>query len=149
MIGARDLLDSRPKWKATFAEEFFDSGTVTETGQTTIVATPNVTSGDEAVFPFLLQVVGTGLTADETASVSIDWYTSSAATDIIAGATAFTQLTASVPTASEGWPGDLTTFNAGKDMIPLPPFHRVRWTLAGGTISLDFIIKISYLKLSF
>ena len=82
---------------------------------------------------------------DETNTVKIDWYLEAAGA-IAIGTTTFTQLTASVLTVVEAWPGDVTAFNAGRDNVPLFPFCKITHTLAGTTKSMEYGIYLSYLK---
>jgi len=148
MASNSTILTARPKWKNAFNEVFYSSGTITVTGNSGIIATPNVLSGGEAVFPLFFVAVGTGLATDETCAVTMGWYGDAAGNGGAIGTTTFATMTAGAPIpAAEAWPGDVTFYNAGRDMIPFLPFRQINWTLAGTTISLSFIIYASYLKL--
>ena len=148
-IGETQLLNARPKWNATFHATLRSSGTVTVTGNTGIIAVPGVTSGDEAVFPLFFVAVGTDQAGDETNDLTIDWYGDSGGIGGILATITFAQLTAGSPTDIETWPGDITAIyaNAGRDLLPLLPYHRITHTLAGTTISMSYIIYMSSLSM--
>lgn len=147
-MSAQAMMDARGKWKNTFNATFYQSATVVATGNTGIIATPLVTSGDEAIFPLFLVAVGTNMLTDETNDLTIDWYGDAAGNGGAIGTTTFNQLTAGSLTDLEAWPGDVTAYNAGRDMVPLFPYHKITHTLAGITKSMAYTIYLSYLKLT-
>lgn len=137
---------SCPRWKATFNDVYYSSGTVVATGNTGIVASTSLISlPGTAIFPTLFIAVGASMTTDETNDITIDWYGDSAGNGGAIGTTTFNQLTAGSLTDLEAWPGDFTAYNAARDLVPLPPYHKITHTLAGTTKSMSYIIYISYL----
>jgi len=147
MASNKTVTDTASRWLSTFNEIFYSSGTIAVTGNSGIIATPNVVSGGVALHPLFFVGVGTGLATDETCTVTIGWYGDAAGNGGALGTTSFAAMTAGAPIPpAEAWPGDVTFFNAGRDLVPLLPFRQINWTLAGTTISLSFILYISYLK---
>lgn len=146
-MSALAMMDASVRWLATYNYSFYSSGTVVATGNTGIIATPLVTSGDVAIFPLFLTAVGAAMTTDETNDLTIDWYADAAGNGGIIGTTTFNQLTAGSLTDLEVWPGDVTAYNAGRDLVPLMPFHKITHTLAGTTKSMSYIIYLSYLTM--
>lgn len=134
------------KWDAVYGATFYQSATVVVTGSTGIIATPLVVSGAEAIFPLFFTATGTNMLTDETNILTIDWYADAAGTGGIIGTTTFNQLTAGSLTDLEVWPGDVTAYNAGRDLVPLMPFMEITHTLAGTTKSMEYLIQLSYLK---
>lgn len=128
----------RPVWY----QALYTSATVTGNGSSGITST-GPTGIVPARFPILFHLLGENITTDETLDVTIQWFDN--VTAGILGTTTFDQLTASTLRDYEGWPGDVTVFNAGRDLIPLPPYMNVTWTLAGTTKSMNFIVYMDYL----
>jgi len=133
------------KWKAVFSESFYQSPTVVITGDTGIVATPGSASGYTARHPLYLLATGTNMLTDETNILTIDWYANAAGSGGAIGTTTFNQLTAGSLTDMEIWPGDVTAYAAGRDLVPLPPFMKITHTLAGTTKSMEYTITLSYM----
>jgi len=123
---------------------FYQSATVVATGDTGIIATPLVVDGGLAILPLYFLAIGTNMLTDETNIVTIDWYPDAAGTTGL-GTTTFNQLTAGALTDFEVWPGDVTIFNAGRDFVPLFPYCKITWTLAGTTKSMAFSILCYYM----
>ena len=136
-----------PKLRNVFNTILFSSGTVVATGDTGIIATPFVSNGGSAVFPLFFVAVGASMLTDETNDITIDWYGDAAGNGGAIGTTTFNQLTAGSLTDLEAWPGDVTAYNAGRDLVPLFPYHKITHTLGGTTKSMSYIIYISYLCL--
>ncbi len=159
--------------KIVYDEEFFSSGTVTATANTGVVATPLLpaatglkVSGKTAVSDFLtarpvlvplyFTQLGADMTVDETATVVIDWYTD-ATGGYTHGATTFVAMTwTDADPAFEYWPGDVTAWDINyggateppnAPLIPLPPFYKLTYTLAGAAKSMSFTIRMTYLIL--
>ena len=88
------------------------------------------------------------MTTDETNDLTIDWYADAAGNGGALGTTTFNQLTAGSLTDLEIWPGDVTVYAAGRDLVPLFPFHKITHTLAGTTKSMAYTIGMGYLKLT-
>ncbi len=128
-----------------FHQTLYSSGTVVATGDTGIIAVPSFGMPNVAIFPLCFFAVGADMTTDETNDITIEWHTNAAGTGGAIGTTTFTQLTAGVPSNKEGWPGDVTLFNAAKEMVPLPPYHKITHTLAGTTKSMSYILYVSYM----
>lgn len=141
------MMDARVRWLSTFNYAFYTSATVSATGNTGIIATPLVTSGSVAIFPLFFVAVGSAMATDETNDLTIDWYGDAAGNGGIIGTTTFNQLTAGSLTDLELWPGDVTAYDAGRDLVPLFPFHKITHTLGGTTKSMAYIIYMSYLTL--
>lgn len=139
------LRDATPQWKATFGATFYASGTVVATGSTAVTASPGVTSGSDAVFPLAFVAIGADMLTDETNDLTIDWYFDASGTVQI-GTTTFDQLTAGSLIDVEAWPGDVTAYNAGRDMVPLFPYYKITHTLGGTTKSMSYTIYYSYLQ---
>jgi hypothetical protein len=143
---------ARP-WKPTpfWSLILYQSATnLAATGNSGIIASTAGTGstvailGNACLFPLILQCVGNGLATDETNTLTIDWYTDSAGTAGAIGTTTFAQMTAGAPIpAAEVWPGDVSIYNAARDMVPLFPFMKLTWTLAGTTKSMGFTVYIS------
>ena len=129
-----------------FDSEFYSSGTIVATGNTGIIATPHVSNGGLGVFPYAFLAVGSSMATDETNDIVIDWYTNSAGTGGAIGTTTFNQLTAGSPNDLEVWPGDVTAFNAGRDLVALFPYHKITYTLAGTSKSMSFILYLSFFR---
>jgi len=142
------IVAALPDWKSTWHSTFHTSATVVVTGNTGIIATPLVTSGAGAIFPIAFVAVGLNMLTDETNDLTIDWYADAAGTGGAIGTTTFDQLTAGSLTDVEVWPGDVTAYNAGRDLMPLFPFHKITHTLVGTTKSMEYIIYMSYFELS-
>lgn len=140
------VLNASGRWKAVYGATFYQSPTVVATGDTGIIATPLVLSGADAIFPLFFTATGTNMLTDETNILTIDWYADAAATGGIIGTTTFNQLTAGALTDLELWPGDVTAYNAGRDLVPLMPFMKITHTLAGTSKSMEYLIQLSYLK---
>lgn len=136
------------RWSTVYGETFYQSATVVATGDTGIIATPGAASGGLAVFPLLFTATGTNMLTDETNTLTIDWYADAAATGGIIGTTTFNQLTAGALTDLEVWPGDVTAYNAGRDLVPLLPFMKITHTLAGTTKSMEYTIQVAYVRLT-
>jgi hypothetical protein len=113
------------------------------TGNTGVIATPLVVDGGLAILPLYFYALGTNMATDETNTLTIDWFPDAAGTTGL-GTTTFDQLTAGSPKDFEVWPGDVAVFNAGRDFVPLPPFCKITWTLAGTTKSMDFTLLCYY-----
>jgi hypothetical protein len=135
------------RWTATWADVFYTSAiNLSATGNTGVIATPLIpASGAPAVFPIGLVAIGNNMATDETNTLTIDWYLEAAGA-IAIGTTTFTQLTASVLTVVEAWPGDVAAFNAGRDLVPLFPYCKITWTLAGTTKSMGFVLYLNHLR---
>jgi hypothetical protein len=71
-----------PKWKVFYGETFYQSATVTATGNTGVIATTFATHGASAVFPLSFVATGTSMLSDETNTLTIDWYPDAAGTVI-------------------------------------------------------------------
>lgn len=136
------------RWCAHWNETFYTSATnLAATNNTGIIATPLApASGSPAIFPLLFVAVGNNMTTDETNDLTIDWYGDSAGNGGAIGTTTFNQLTASTLTDLEGWPGDVTAYNAGRDLVPLFPYCKITYTLAGSSKSMGFTLYLSYLR---
>jgi len=142
----RMLNASTIKWLAFYGELFYQSATVVVSGDSGIIATPGIASGGVAKFPLYFTATGTNMLTDETNAIKIDWYADAVATGGIIGTTTFDTLTAGSLTDLEIWPGDVSAYNAGRDMVPLLPFMKITWTLAGTTKSMEFTIQFSYTR---
>lgn len=132
------------RWRTSYAELFYQSPTVTTTGNTGVIATPLISTYlPGSRFPLYFQAIGTNMTTDETNIITIDWYGESAGIAAI-GTTTFAQLTASTLLVSEAWPGDVTFFNAATTgRIPLLPYMKITHTLAGTTKSMEYGIYLT------
>lgn len=135
------------RWSAIWNDTFYTSATnLAATGNTGIIATPLApASGRPAIFPLFFVAVGNNMTTDETNILTIDWYADSDGNGGAIGTTTFDQLTAGSLTDLELWPGDVTAYNAGRDMVPLLPYCKITYTLAGTTKSMGFTLYLSYL----
>lgn len=135
------------RWHAAWHATFYASATnLAATGNTGIVATPLApASATPPVFPLFFVAVGNNMATDETNIITIDWYGDSAGTGGAIGTTTFDQLTAGSLTDMEIWPGDVTAYAAGRDMVPLFPYCKITYTLAGTTKSMGFTLYMSYL----
>lgn len=136
------------RWSPVYGELFYQSATVVATGNTGVIATPGATSGALAILPLHLTATGTNMLTDETNILTIDWYADAAATGGVICTTTFDQLTAGSLTDLEIWPGDCAAYNAGRDLVPLMPFMKITHTLAGTTKSMEYTIRISYMRLT-
>lgn len=137
------------QWRQVVRQLLYQSATLTGTGNGGYLTNPCF-SDRVARFPYLLTVVGASITTDETLDVTLDWSNTAdgTATEVHVGSTSFTQLTASVLSAHDGWPGDVTVNNVARDLFPMTPYFRPRWTIAGTTQSLSFAAYMSYIELS-
>jgi len=145
-------MSSITMWRSYFNVVFHQSATVVLTGNTGIIATPGVVHGGQALFPMWFLAVGTNQLTDETNVLTIDWYGDSTGRGGSIGTTTFDIMSAPPPASNaedfEAWPGDVTAWNAARDMVPLPPFHKITHTLVGTTKSMEYTILISYTQLS-
>lgn len=135
-----------PTWNATF---YTSSITLAVTGDTGIIATPLMpATGQPALFPLFFLATGNNMATDETNIVTILWYGNVAGDGGAIGTTTFVQMTAGAPTpALEIWPGDVAAYGPSRDLVPLFPFCKIVWTLAGTTKSMGFTLWMSYLEL--
>jgi len=133
------------RWKSVFGETFYQSATVVITGNTGIIATPGVATSGKATHPLFLQAIGTNMLTDETNVLTIAWYANSTGAGGAIGTTTFDQLTAGSLTDLEVWPGDVTAYAAGRDLVPLPPYMQITHTLAGTTKSMEYTLLLSYM----
>ena len=133
-----------PRWSTRYNELFYQSATVTATGNTGVIANPLVAAALGTRFPLYFQAIGTNMLTDETNTLTIDWYGESVGIAAI-GTTTFTQLTASLLLVSEGWPGDIALWVASsmRDMIPMLPYMKITHTLAGTTKSMEYGIYLT------
>lgn len=134
------------RWAAIWGETFYTSAVnLAATGNTGVVATPLApASGRPAIFPLAFVALGNNMLTDETNDLTIDWYLDAAGAYTV-GTTTFNQLTAGALSDVEGWPGDVTFYNAGRDMVPIPPYCKITYTLGGTTKSMGFTLMLSYL----
>jgi len=132
-----------PHWRTVWYESFYVSGTLTVTGDSGITASPGVINNGAARFPLAFHLVGENITTDETLALTVNWLDNDTAG--ILGTTTFDTLTASVLRDYEAWPGDASFFNAGRDMVPMFPYFKANWTLAGTTKSMNFTLYVDYL----
>ena len=127
---------------------FYQSATIVATGDSGTIATPLVVDSGLAILPLYFFAVGTNMLTDETNIIVINWYANAAGVTLGASmVTTFAQLTAGSLTAIEAWPGDVTAFNAGRDFVPLFPYCKIGWTLAGTTKSMEFSLSCYYVTL--
>lgn len=136
-----------PTWNAILHQS---ATNLSATGNTGIIAYNAGTSAtlgspvNGALFPLFFVAVGNNMTTDETNILTIEWYADSAGNGGIIGTTTFDQLTAGNLTDLEVWPGDVSAFNAARDMVPMFPYMKIVWTLAGTTKSMGFTIYASF-----
>jgi len=137
------------RWAATWAATFYTSAiTLAASGDTGIIATPLApASGSPAFFPLIFRATGNNMATDETNDLTILWYDNAAGDGGAIGTTTFAQILVGTLTRIEAWPGDVTFYDAGRDMVPLPPFCKIAYTLAGTTKSMGFTLYLSYLSL--
>jgi len=134
----------------------FASGTVTATGNSGVIATPNLPTPSRAghpdvMVPLYFTCLGTDQATDETNDVTIDWYADSGGTYSF-GTTTFAQMTAGdmIP-PPEAWPGDVTAWNVANGTspawVPALPYCKITHTLVGTTKSMAYTVWMSYLIL--
>ena len=148
-----------------FNASFFISGTVVVTGNSGVIATPNLpvpTPRDSAdvMVPLYFYASGTDMATDEVNTLTIDWFATIAGLWSI-GTTTFAQMTAGAPIPPvEFWPGDVDSFTidytsatgvasirnfAPGGYVPAPPFCKITHTLGGTTKSMSYGINMAYL----
>jgi hypothetical protein len=130
-------------WRARYNDILYSSGTVIADGDSGIIATPQVLTQGIAIFPLYFLCAGTGVAGAETTDNTIVWYADAAGSGGAIGTTTFDQLTLGAPNDLEIWPGDVTAFNAGRDLAAIPPYCKITWDISAGA-SLSFIIYVSY-----
>jgi hypothetical protein len=129
-------------WSATF---YTSAINLSATGNTGVIATPLApTSGSPPIFPLVFVALGNNMATDETNDLTIAWYMDAAGAYTV-GTTTFNQLTAGSLSDVEGWPGDVTFYDAGRDMVPLHPYCKITHTLAGTTKSMGYTLMLSYM----
>ena len=135
-----------PTWNATF---YTSAINLAATGDTGIIATPLMpAAGRPALLPLFFLAAGNNMATDETNTLTIAWYANAAGDGGAIGTTAFAQMTAGAPIPPlEIWPGDVSAYGPSRDLVPLFPYCKITWTLAGTTKSMGFTLWMSYLEL--
>lgn len=123
----------------------YTSATLTTNGNSGLVSLPSDLLGG-VFYPSWFTLEGQSITTDETLTLTMDLYPSSAYQALTGaqslGQITFTALTASVLGVKEEYPGDI---GISKFMgpLPMPPNFLLAWTLAGTTKSMNFILYAS------
>ncbi len=141
---------------------FYTSGTVTVTGNSGVIATPNLPTASPRLYPDVMVplwffAAGSGMATDELNDVKIDWYADAAGLYTF-GTSTFVQMTAADPVPPPlMWPADVIAWDIAYDsatgnqpagpFIPAPPYCKITHTLAGTTKSMSYAINMAYLIL--
>lgn len=133
------------RFRPHFNELLYQSATLTSSDNSGVIANPLYDTGF-ARFPFMFAAYGAGITTDETLTLLLDFYPSLADT-VLVGTITFEALTAGSLVDYESWPGDFTFVNVARDLVPMFPAMRFRWTLAGTTQSMSFAAYASFISL--
>ena len=132
--------------RASYAYAFYTSSTaIVADGNTGIIATPLVADGGTAIYPLYILAASNGIAGAETLDLSIEWYVNVAGDGGAVGTTLFAQHTLANPNRIEEWPGDVTFYDAGRDRVPLLPYHKIIWDISAGA-SLGFVLYLGYTR---
>ena len=139
-------MSREPRWRVVWNATLYSSGTVTIDDDTGIIINPLLNPLNGPIFPSYFILVGADMTGDELNDVTIEWYGDSAGNGGAIGTTTFNQILVGTLTDLEAWPGDVTAWNAARDWVPMPPYHKILWDLTGvaPAHSMSFIIYCSY-----
>ncbi len=145
-------------------KELYSSGTITGNGNTGVIATPITLDSEPVAFedrhgqfvivPLHFTQLGADMTVDETATVTVAWYTD-ATGGYTHGTTTFAAMTwTDADPAFQYWPGTVTGWDIdytgateppNPPWIPLPPYCKITWVLAGAAKSMSFTLRMTYL----
>jgi hypothetical protein len=132
------------KWRGHFGINLYQSGDITASGDTGILPTVGLPLNFNARFPIVFIAAADGLGVGQSLEVAIDWYMNPEGTDGVISTTTFDKLTPNSSKDIETWPGDAFPL---RDMVPIFPFHKITYTLAGPGGPVSFRINYAYLTL--